>query len=43
MATTRYVTYGPASPNYNPGGNNNYVSSNGGPLTAATGNEPGVI
>lgn len=41
--STTYITYGPGSPNYNPGGNNNYVSYNGGTPTPATGNEPGVI
>lgn len=41
MATTRYVTYAPGQ---GPGGaGGNYVSYNGGPLTAATGNESGVI
>lgn len=43
MATTSYITYGPGSPNYNPSGNNNYVSYDGGTPTQATGNEPGVI
>ena len=41
MAATRYVTYAPGQ---GPGGaGGNYVSYNGGPLTAATGNESGVI
>ena len=43
MATISYTTYGPGSSNYNPSGNNSYVSYDGGAMVSTSGNQTAPV